>query len=212
MARKTLGLRRNLKEDIRRAAIINAAVKVFSERGYDHTTMDDIASEAGFSKSLIYWYWKNKASLFSELIDLCMKPYCDQLQKFLNSDERFTKRFNQWLWEFGELHQSSMALNKLVHFASLHSNPGKDENFKEKVNGYYNIVIKHIEDFFQQGVDSGDVRKGADLQAIALTFMASVEGYLYMSILQERMPVQRALLQMVSNYIMPNILVEKKAG
>ena len=80
MARKTLGLRRNLKEDIRRAAIINAAVKVFSERGYDHATMDDIASEAGFSKSLTYWYWKNKASLFSELIDLCMKPYCDQLQ------------------------------------------------------------------------------------------------------------------------------------
>jgi TetR/AcrR family acrAB operon transcriptional repressor len=69
MKKGLLGARRNLKEEQRREVLIDSAIKVFSVKGYARATMNDLAADSGFSKALIYWYWDNKAALFSELID-----------------------------------------------------------------------------------------------------------------------------------------------
>ena len=63
MARKT-------KDDAEktRQAVLEAALDVFSERGYARTTFDEIAARAGFTKGAIYWYFKNKVDLLSALI------------------------------------------------------------------------------------------------------------------------------------------------
>lgn len=48
--------------------ILDAAVSLFLHYGYDKTTMNDIAREAGVAKSTIYLRWKKKDNLFDSLI------------------------------------------------------------------------------------------------------------------------------------------------
>ena len=43
--------------------ILNAAIKVFSLKGYDLATVDEIALEANVSKGLIFFYYENKENL-----------------------------------------------------------------------------------------------------------------------------------------------------
>ena len=50
----------------RREQILEAAIKVFAERGYERATNALIAQEAGISPGLIYWYFDNKEALFVE--------------------------------------------------------------------------------------------------------------------------------------------------
>lgn len=47
----------------RQAQIVRAAIRLFSERGYFQTTIDDIADAIGVSKGLIYRYFKDKNDL-----------------------------------------------------------------------------------------------------------------------------------------------------
>jgi len=47
-----------------RQEIIEAAEKVFFAKGYDEVTMDEIANKAEVNKALLYYYFKNKESLF----------------------------------------------------------------------------------------------------------------------------------------------------
>ena len=47
----------------RREQIVNAAVRLFSERGYFQTTIEDVASAVPISKGLIYRYFKDKNDL-----------------------------------------------------------------------------------------------------------------------------------------------------
>ena len=63
MARKT-------KEDTKmtREMIMKAALDLFIERGYDRTTLDDIARAVGLSKGAVYWHFENKQALLSKLI------------------------------------------------------------------------------------------------------------------------------------------------
>ena len=46
--------------------ILEAAIKVFSEKGYDQATMDEIAMEANVSKGLLFFYYENKENLIIE--------------------------------------------------------------------------------------------------------------------------------------------------
>src|SRR2546423_8562856 len=53
----------------RRAAILDAALAVFAERGYHAASIDEIAREAGVSKALIYEHFASKQALWASLLD-----------------------------------------------------------------------------------------------------------------------------------------------
>lgn len=57
--------------DDRRTSIINAALGVFSKYGYKKSPMNEIAKEAGISKSLLFYYFKNKKELYLYLLKYC---------------------------------------------------------------------------------------------------------------------------------------------
>src|SRR3954466_15661590 len=60
--------KRRLTAEERRTGILDAALAVFSERGYHDASLDDIAGEAGVSKALIYEHFASKQELYAELI------------------------------------------------------------------------------------------------------------------------------------------------
>ena len=53
----------------RRAAILDAAMAVFAERGYHAASIDEIAREAEVSKALIYEHFASKQALWASLLD-----------------------------------------------------------------------------------------------------------------------------------------------
>jgi AcrR family transcriptional regulator len=61
--------RRRLTAEERRAGILDAALAVFSARGYHASSIDDIAREAGISKALIYEHFDSKQSLYGDLLE-----------------------------------------------------------------------------------------------------------------------------------------------
>jgi len=201
LAKRTLGIRRNLKEEKRRKQIKHAAINVFSTKGYDQAPLDDVFREAGVSKSLLYWYWENKASLLLELIDDCMVPYLELIQEAVQSDEVFPKKLHRFLWDFLELARRNEKLNKLVHFCSLHYKKTEKEDFSERINSYYQKILLNIEALFQQGSDTGHLRKDLDIEAFSLGLLSFVEGHIYMSILQERMPLDRILTILIKEFM-----------
>ncbi len=53
--------------------IINAALKVFSQNGYDRASTDDIVREGSISKGLLFHYFESKLNLFSFLFDYSVR-------------------------------------------------------------------------------------------------------------------------------------------
>ncbi|MBI5104887.1 MAG: TetR/AcrR family transcriptional regulator [Solirubrobacterales bacterium] len=61
--------RRRLTAAERRQELLAAAMHVFGERGYHGASIDDIASQAGVSKALIYEHFASKRELHDELLE-----------------------------------------------------------------------------------------------------------------------------------------------
>ncbi|KWV60557.1 transcriptional regulator [Bradyrhizobium macuxiense] len=63
----------------RRAAIVAAAMDEFVARGFAATRLDDIAKRAGVAKGTIYLHFKDKESMFEELIRTAVVPLIERL-------------------------------------------------------------------------------------------------------------------------------------
>ncbi len=55
-------------KDDKSAKILNAAIKVFADKGYQYATIAEIAKEAGISKGLIHFYFESKLDLILSVI------------------------------------------------------------------------------------------------------------------------------------------------
>jgi AcrR family transcriptional regulator len=55
-------------DPLRDPAILNAALAVLAEHGYDATNMNDIAARAGVGKAAIYRRWSSKAALITDAL------------------------------------------------------------------------------------------------------------------------------------------------
>ena len=58
----------------RRAAILDAALEEFAARGFADARLDDVARRAGIAKGTIYLYFRDKESLFQELVRAMLSP------------------------------------------------------------------------------------------------------------------------------------------
>src|ERR1700742_295079 len=63
----------------RRAAIVDAAMQEFVARGFAATRLDDIAKRAGVAKGTIYLHFKDKESMFEELIRTALVPLISRM-------------------------------------------------------------------------------------------------------------------------------------
>lgn len=61
--------RRQVSAQNRRKSILEAAARIFAQRGYERATTREIAAEAGVSEGTIYTYFASKQELLTELAD-----------------------------------------------------------------------------------------------------------------------------------------------
>jgi AcrR family transcriptional regulator len=77
---QTGGEGRNARSAARRDAILAAALDEFSARGFEAARLDDVAKRANVAKGTIYLYFRDKESLFQELIRTMLTPIVGSIE------------------------------------------------------------------------------------------------------------------------------------
>jgi AcrR family transcriptional regulator len=77
---------RSARSAARREEILAAALDEFSARGFAATRLDDVAQRAGVAKGTIYLYFRDKESLFQELIRTMLTPLVGTIEAMGKAD------------------------------------------------------------------------------------------------------------------------------
>ncbi|MGG5368482.1 helix-turn-helix domain-containing protein [Enterococcus sp. AZ196] len=127
--------------------IINAALREFSQRGYDEASTNRIAKAAGMSKALMFHYVKSKKELLLLLLDYCGRTIEDDYLNKIDLEEKdIFKRLlqsyslqielmkkNPWIFDFTDLRietKSTTINQKLAEIATQKQLPCAEELFK----------------------------------------------------------------------------------
>jgi len=96
--------RKKKRVEDNRLFILEAAEKVFAQRGYTQASVDEIAGEAQFSKATIYRYFKSKSEIFIEVIKNSFEALLTELEeirvKELTAEEKIKELISVVLMYF----------------------------------------------------------------------------------------------------------------
>ena len=84
--------RDRLKKGMAREVLLQAAESVFAQNGYDGTTVDAIAEQAGVTKKLLYYHFKNKHEILIELFRLNADDIYRHIDSLFPTDMSFSEK------------------------------------------------------------------------------------------------------------------------
>ncbi len=154
----------------RRAEVLDAAARVFHEKGYEATSIQDIADEVGILKGSVYYYISSKEDVLFELLqgvhDAAFRAVLEALEEEGNPLQKI-RSFVSTLARFNADNRVHMGI--LLHdFRSL-SEPRQREIVRER-DQYERILRKLI----AEGQDQGLVCPNIDPKLATLAIMGMI--------------------------------------
>ncbi len=172
---KTLGLRKNPLKDERETAFKQAALKVFSSKGYHKATMQEIALEAGFGKGTLYWYWKSKEELYFALIKEMHEEF---LQLVSEACRRKATALEKLLWlgnEIVDLYYRERDYCKLSWKMRAEELETFSPQYVEELHDYVRRTKRELEKIVTQGIREG-ILPPFDPYYLSCILLGLVEG------------------------------------
>ena len=114
----------------RKEAILDAAMRVFQRKGYQATSMGEIAKEAEFSKGTLYLYFDSKFALFAELSNRVLSRVLAGFTEISQKELEGRMMISEML-----LHWSQIAGSNIKQFRLAMSWIASDERADEQDQG-----------------------------------------------------------------------------
>jgi len=154
----------------KREEVLQAAISCFSLYGYNKTTLSDIGKRVGMNKASLYYHFKDKLSLYQEVINYIRKEHLfkvsEQLEKLSSIEERII------IFADSELD----FLSKIA-VSYLHGTSGVNHETKIVSESIIEEDKKILSDLISDGVKNGAFEK-CDSQCIAERLIQVVQGLL----------------------------------
>lgn len=169
---------KQLRKKNRKQQIINCALKVFCDKGYDDAKIDDITKKAGCSHGLFYHYFNNKKELFDAVVternDTLRKNLYKKLEG-VSSNKIKLKVIIEELYK--ELYRNE---NYARHFY-LFVTHGFNRRNKKPPQGIKpeppnEHPIKYVENLFLEGQKSGEFSSKYSPRECTKMFLSIIQG------------------------------------
>lgn len=153
-----------------RKKILDSAVKLFSSRGYNRASVDDICAEAGISKGAYYHHFESKQAVFLALLDGWLKTFDDAVDA--TRDQTVPETFAQMMDAFPYIFET--AGGHLPMFLEFWQQASREEKVWEASIAPYRRYHKYFTSLIKKGIAEGsfaEVNPGVAARMIVSTAM-----------------------------------------
>ena len=148
---------RGLQRETKRAAVLSCAAKLFNTKGARSTTLADVASRLGLTKTSLYYYVATKEDLIYQCYDANMRQAHDQLDR---AEEAY-KGGTECLMAFLES-QINTTLRSLDGEGDFYAAPLEVASLKaehrEVLEEEYRRLLRRLIDLLNRGIEAGRIR------------------------------------------------------
>jgi len=191
------------KQDIRKDQILDAALTVLVQNGYEGSRMDDVVSESQLSKGAIYWYYKSKKDMYLDLVNFWVIRYSATINHLVENDQsapdQLKSLFNYFIDQYESDPDPFIALTEFWSMAQ------KDDDFRAKLQKVYSQFLEVLEKIVAKGVKDGDFKK-LDIRITAMSIMLNVESINWFTLFDTHGVSARDYIQTISDFILAGLL------
>ncbi len=170
--------RRDREKLRQRGEILEAALRLFSEKGYHNVSMHEIAKEAEFGIGTLYKFFTNKEDLYKALIMEMAEKYHHTLMQVLEQERNPLQAINRYIAVRRELFFDNLPVMRLyfaeTRGASFNIKAGLDQNILK----LYDEGIGLLASIFEKGIKD-HVFRSLDPYYMALALEGTINAFLF---------------------------------
>lgn len=141
-----------------RAAILKAAAREFAEFGVAGARTDAIAREAGVNKALLYYYFKDKETLYGSVLDDVFAGLKSAVFAVLDGPLPAREKIVAYAGAYFDFIASNQLYPRLMQREMMRAREGKSEHIDKIIRTYIKPVFVKVSAVLREGIDSGDFR------------------------------------------------------
>ncbi|HIA84608.1 MAG TPA: TetR/AcrR family transcriptional regulator [Candidatus Marinimicrobia bacterium] len=191
------------KQDLRKDQILDAALTVLVQNGYEGSRMDDVVSKSQLSKGAIYWYYKSKKDMYLDLVNFWVIRYSATINHLVENDQaapdQLKSLFNYFIDQYESDPDPFIALTEFWSMAQ------KDDDFRAKLQKVYSQFLEVLEKIVAKGVKDDDFKK-LDIRITAMSIMLNVESINWFTLFDTHGVSARDYIQTISDFILAGLL------
>ena len=155
----------------RKNDIINAAIKIFAQKGFYNAKVADVAREAGIADGTIYLYFKNKDDLLISLFETKMEEILQRFSQTLFPGKTAREKLKQFIRLHFQLIEEDQNLAEVFQVELRQSSKFLKDYHNQKFIDYLNIIGQII----KEGQISGEFRKDIQINTIKLAIFGALD-------------------------------------
>jgi len=137
--------------------IIAAASKLFVEKGFEKTTMEDIANALGVYKGAIYYHIKSKADIFYEILVMSLDKSTEILREVYETDMEIRDKFRKIARvHFENIRNYSLEYQILLNERRYMLDPEREKVVRKKMKAYEDCFLNILKEGIAAGVFQDD--------------------------------------------------------
>ena len=156
----------------KREAVLRAAVRMFNQRGFHATSLDDVAASLGISKRTIYHYLANKDQVLLECVTIGQRQLLEAAEEARAEDGDGRHRLTRFLRRYAEINMDDFG-RCVIRTGEEALSPASLPRYRQLKREIDNALRKLVEDAVADGsIAPVDVKMAAFTLAGALNWPA----------------------------------------
>ncbi len=141
-----------------RAAILAAAAHEFAQHGIAGARTDAIAREAGVNKALLYYYFKDKETLYGAVLDNAFSGLKIAVFKALDSDLPAREKILAYVGQYFDFIASNHLYPRLMQREMMRAREGQSTHIDKIIKTYIQPIFVRVSEVMKEGIANGDFR------------------------------------------------------
>src|ERR1700676_3405554 len=142
-----------------RAAILQAAAQEFAKHGIAGARTDAIARAAQVNKALLYYYFKDKETLYGAVLDNAFSGMKAKVFEVLDSDLPPREKIMAYTGAYFDFIASNQMYPKLMQREMMRAREGQSEHIDRLVKTSFQPIFRKVGQLLRKGIAEGEFRK-----------------------------------------------------
>src|SRR5579863_10283154 len=146
------------KPEESRSAILHAAAKEFAENGIAGARTDAIAREAGVNKALLYYYFKDKETLYGAVLDDAFAGLKSTVFRVLDGDLPPREKMMAYAGAYFDFIASNQLYPRLMQREMMRAREGHSQHIDKIIKNYIQPIFAKVSELIRKGTADGEFR------------------------------------------------------
>ncbi len=148
---------KQMAKNNKKELIINAAIKVFAQKGFYTANVADVARQAGVADGTIYLYFKNKDDLLISLFETKMEEILERFSSLVKNKQSAKEKLYQFIDLYFQMIEEDQNLAEVFQVELRQSNKFLKDYHNQKFIDFLNLIGDIIHQGQQENIFKSDV-------------------------------------------------------